>query len=176
MAIRVQITIQDEGFLDAIAFSQLMDRTERVARNAAVIVLVRIGSELELPQSLIELATVRLWSGSDSLFWIKEIGSGSKVVWGTIIAAATIQTVLSSTIGESLREGWHHTRTHELITHAVPRIEELFLSEFDSLFKAEHPIPQDTRLEITRVAIRRDEDGSIVEINTRQRRSRPPQM
>jgi hypothetical protein len=129
MAIRVQITIQDEGFLDAIAFSQLIDRTERVSRNAAVIVLIRLGDELELPQSLMQLAIFRLSSGTDSLFLIKDITAGSKIVWGTIVAAAVIQTVLNNTIGESLKEGWRHTRTHGLVTHAVPRIEELFLSE-----------------------------------------------
>jgi hypothetical protein len=100
MAIRVLITIEDDGFLDAIAFSQLIDRTERVSRNSAVIVLVRLGDELELPQSLMQFAIFRLISASDSLFLIKDITSGSKIVWGAIVAGAVIQAVLDNTIGK----------------------------------------------------------------------------
>jgi hypothetical protein len=173
VAINAEITIKDEGQIESFVLTQLINRVEYVSRNAAVVAVLQLGTELELSPNLLQTAVIRIFSHDDAFFWIDEIRPGSKIVWGHIIAGAVASTLLSSTIGESIKDGWHHTRSHELISDIVPKIEERFISEFKKLIEPAKDSPDGARFSMYPVAYRREDENFIVEIRLEPRKTRP---
>src|SRR5689334_20214823 len=98
MSINFLVTIHDDGLLELGALIQTLDRVEKASRNAAIITVIRIGNELELPQSLIQSAVFRVWTSPESLVLIKDIGSGSKWFAGLILTGV-ISVTLNNTVG-----------------------------------------------------------------------------
>jgi hypothetical protein len=172
MTIRLEITIYDEGLLDSNSLVRFLERLDRTCRNAAVIATIRIAGEFDLPSSLVQLACLRIWTQDESLFWIEELQSGSKIFKGKILAGALISMVLTSTIGESIKEGWKQTASHAYIVKSVPKMEDYFIQEFRKLFEGEQQ-PADDRLYVEPVAIQRDEDQMTLEVRVFQKRSHP---
>ncbi len=174
MPINIHFTIYDDGRLEATAFAQLLNRTETTARNAAIITTVRLANSIELAPQLTQLAVLRIATQPESFFWVDDIGAGSKIVWGAIIAGSIISVVLNNTIGEAIKEGFKQTKTYEMVVSSIPKIEQVFLEEFVKLFQADKHSPPDTALQLEPVAIRRDDDDvSTIEIKARQRRASP---
>jgi hypothetical protein len=81
---------------------------------------------------------------------------------------------LNNTIGESIKEGWKQTAGHSYISHSIPKIEQLFVQEFQKLFNSERS-PVDEKFSVSPVAARHNEEGdeSTIEVKARQTRSRP---
>lgn len=173
MTISVRATIFDEGQLDSRSFVRLITRIENTARNAAAIVTIQFGNDLDLPLGVIQLATIRISAHPESLFWIDEIRSGSKIVLGRILATALVTTVLNNTLGESLQDGWKRTETHVAISTAIPKLEKMFISEFRKLFDRPRGRPVDDDLQVDPIAILREAEDSIIQITARQSRSKP---
>jgi hypothetical protein len=172
MTIRLQITIQDEGLLDSGTLVLLIDRVDRACRNAAVITIIRIANDFDLPVGLVQLVSLRIWTREESFFWIEEVRSGSKKLIGRIFAGALITTALNNTIGESIKEGWRRTDTHAYVSTSIPKIEEFFVEEFRRLLDDDHQ-PADGRLDVDPVVIKPDESGFSLEIRARQKRTKP---
>jgi hypothetical protein len=172
MAINLHISIQDEGLLDSSALISLIGLIEHTSRNAAVITSIRIANDLKLPPSLIQLAAIRIWAQEQSLFWIDAVQPGSKHFFGKIVATAIVSTVLTSTIGESLKDGWRRTDVHSYISSSVPKMERLFVEEFQRLFDGDRSPSQDN-FYIEPLIIRPNEDEFLIEIRAHQKRSSP---
>lgn len=171
MTVRLQVIIHDEGLLESGALISLLNLIERTSRNAAAIVCIRISNEFKLPPSLVQLASVRIWSQEQSFFWIESVQPGSKKFLGEIVAPAIVAMVLTSTIGESLKEGWRETEVHHHIASSIPRIESFFVEEFQRLFRSDHA-PPDDYFYIEPVVMRPEADETLISIQARQRRSR----
>jgi len=173
MTIRVRATIFDEGQLDSRSFTRLITRIENSARNAAAIVTIQFGNDLDLPLGVIQLAMIRISAHPEGLFWIEEIRSRSKILLGRILATALVTTVLNNTLGESLQDGWKRTETHAAISASVPKIEKMLISQFRNLFDRPRGRPIEDDLQIDPVAIRREGEDSIIEITARPSRLKP---
>jgi hypothetical protein len=173
MAVRLHLVIQDEGLLESSAFISLIGSIEHASRNAAVITCIRIANDLKIPPSLIQLASIRIWTGEESLFWIEAVQPGSKTILGKIIAPAIISMALTSTVGESLKEGWRKTDVHAYISSSIPKIERFFADEFGRLFDGDDLPDQDAFYMEPTIIRPDDQEEFVIEIRARQKRSGP---
>ncbi|MBZ0149179.1 MAG: hypothetical protein K8F62_16800 [Pseudorhodoplanes sp.] len=170
MGVRISITVASEGAIEGDIFVDLIRRVEATSRRAAVSIARQIVTDVGAPEIVFDAAAWRLWTYPESFFWIEDIGNGSKWLKGVIYTAA-ITVILESTIGESLSEGWKKTKIHSQIVEGIPKVEDLFVEGFKTLFPIDGP-EEPKKYEADRVAITRDDDDWIVELRARSLRTK----
>jgi hypothetical protein len=175
VTINVEITIHDEGLLDARVLHNLLGYVDHIARRAAVEVVRDFVDEFGYGSLVRDAASFRIWTDPQSLFWIEYIGPGSKTLKG-IILSAIISTALSSTVGESIKEGWKHTVSHEYIAAYVPKIESYFIQHFKELWSRNDTLPPTHTFELEPIAINSRDGDWYVQIRVRQVAKKPLNM
>jgi hypothetical protein len=169
VAIGVVAILEDEGSIESLALSAFILDIENVSRRAGAEAIVEIAGGLGLPRVLVDAAAYRTLVGPDALFWIDEIGTGSKIIKGVILPAVLAVT-LESTVGESLKEGWVQTHAHQQIVQAIPKFEKYIVERFKQVFERP-PMPDEGHYRIQRVGIRSDEEGWKMEIRASARKA-----
>jgi hypothetical protein len=168
MSIEIKLVFENDGGLFASTdLAKLLSRIETAARRSSISVVRQLGNETGLSLAVVDAVSWRLWTLQDGLFWIETIEPGSLNIKGTIMSA-TIAMLLTSTIGESIKDGWKETKSHHYIAEAVPKIEDYFIKYFEKLLDDKDQIP-DNDIAITRVMIIHDERGKNYGLMLKQR-------
>jgi hypothetical protein len=174
MALRIHIEIKDEGLVESLLISDLIQEIEFAVRRASSDALRDYVRRFEFSTILADAVAFRILISPESLFWIEDVESGSKWLKG-VVASALLGTILNSTIGESLKEGWKKTEIHKEIVVEIPKIEAEIADKLKKyLDRYEHPgQPISRRYEFAAVAIRREDEDWFLMIESRPIRWKP---
>lgn len=173
MSVRFNLVIRTENGVSFSDFMISLNRLDQLVRSASIDVIYRIGAEYELPLFIIEAAAWRTLTSPDGLLWIERIERGSINI-KAIFLSAVVSMSITSTIGESVKEGWKETTIHHTIKDAIPKIEHYVVQDIERLLSPKDRPIEPESVEFERSAITRREDGDWeISIEIRPRRKEP---
>lgn len=172
MTVRFDLTIKTMDGVRAVDLLSALTELTTLAEGAAANAIYLIGHESELPAIVIQAAMWRAVTDPEGLVWIESIHDGSINIKAILLTVA-LSTALTSTIGESIKEGWKKTEVHTKIVEIVPKIERYFVESFKNLLEDDSKPVRPDALERLRYAIREDRQDWRIEIDIRPLPERP---
>lgn len=172
MAIKVDVTIKDEGIVDSRALVGLLNHIDLVARWAGAEAARQFGRERGLADVIGDAAAFRILSYPEGIFWIEELSYGSKRIVG-VIMGAVLTAIINNTVGESIKEGWKQTDTHAKISESIPKVEAFVVDRFKYWFLEGETNPARSEFSFEPLGVERKEDDWVIYLRASPKRLKP---